>query len=397
VATALVHTYRVPTAGWSVTTATPIAAGWSVVTPVITGEIVSETMTFVIVTPPVFATITRYVTPSPTCGFAGTCCFVTVYAKVGATSRKSVPFVYIRVPVHAVAAVTHAVFDTVVWVQTMPTVPAIVNVYTTPGFIVNPARLHAYCVPLAVCVTTGAPQPAGRSVVAPVIVGDIVSVTVRSVTVAVPLLVTTILYVIADAATGTGGVWILSTEMFVTGGWTTFPTMLVNIFELVHADVPMTNAVFDIGSVAHTSPTRPAIVKVYTTPGFIVNPALVHRYCVPEPAIDVTAGTAHPAGWSEVAPMMAASTVSTIVSAVRVAVPLLVTTTRYVIASPTPGLAGDCCLSTVRFVVGGLTTCPIATDWTEGILQMVPAATSAVFDTCVAAHTSPTPPEIVNV
>jgi hypothetical protein len=234
------HTYRVPAPATDVTVGTPIAAGCCPAEPTTTGDTVSVTVMFSIVTPPVFATITLYVTASPTCGAAGTCCFVTVYAKVGATSRKSVSFVYCRDHAHGVDAVTHAVFETVVCTHTGPTIPEIVNVYVVPGFIPNPPhRLHAYCVPLAACVMTGAAHPAGRSVVTPVIVGEIVSVTVRQSTVAVPPFVTMIRYETGSPIPGDATLCCFKTFTTVVGGWTSAPTLFVNMFVLVHADVPI--------------------------------------------------------------------------------------------------------------------------------------------------------------
>jgi hypothetical protein len=158
----------------------------------------------------------------------------------------------------------------------------------------------------------------------------------------------------------------------------------------------MIYAVFDTGVTPHTSPTFPAIVNVYVTPGFIANPARLHKYCVPLARL-VTAGAAHPPGWSATTFTIDAETVSTTVRLVSVAAPAFVTTTRYVIASPTPGFAGTCCFTTDTFVTGGFTHPPTAFEKLSITAHAVPAITYAVFVTIVGAHTSPIRPVIVNV
>jgi hypothetical protein len=257
------HTYRVPANAWLVTTGAPIAAGWLAVAPTTTGDTVSVTIMFVTVTPPVFAMITRYVIPSPTCGLAGTCSFVTVKLKTGADTKKSFSFVYVRTAAHAVAPTTHAVLDTVVWMHTGPTIPVIVNVYTAPGAIIPAtARLHAYCVPLAVCVTTAAGNPAGWSPFDPVTTGEIVSVTLRLSTVAVPTFATMIRYVKRSPMPGAAGSCSFATVMPETGGATSEPTPFVNIRVVVQSETAQTNAVSDTPVDPQTSPVTPVIVNV---------------------------------------------------------------------------------------------------------------------------------------
>src|SRR5205814_971315 len=99
---------------------------------------------------------------------------------------------------------TNAVFETVVDAHTTPANPEIVNVYVTPGAIDTGTPVHANSVPPpATCVTTGVGNPAAYPV-APVTTGEIVSNTVKLVSVAVPLFVTTTLYVTGSPGSAVG-------------------------------------------------------------------------------------------------------------------------------------------------------------------------------------------------
>src|SRR5437762_2253977 len=92
---------------------------------------------------------------------AVTCCLATVTLVTGAASANAVTFDGSATAWHALAAATYAVFDTTVAAQTVPTVPVIVNVSAVFGAKMNPLRLHAKSVPLAVPVTLAAAQPPG--------------------------------------------------------------------------------------------------------------------------------------------------------------------------------------------------------------------------------------------
>ena len=73
-----------------------------------------------------------------------------------------------------------------------PPLGVIVKVYVVPGAMLIPVALHAYCVPDAVWVTTGATNTPGWLVAALTTTGETVSVTDSPVIVAVPVLATTI-------------------------------------------------------------------------------------------------------------------------------------------------------------------------------------------------------------
>jgi hypothetical protein len=81
--------------------------------------------------------------------------------------------------------------------------------------------------------------------------------------------------------------------------------------------------------------------------------------------------------------------VSITVNAVTVAVPTFVTTIEYVTGPPIPGVAGLCTFTAVRFVTTPGTTTPTALLYRFTCAHAIPPAAYAVFDTCVAAHTTP--------
>jgi len=156
--------------------------------------------------------------------------------------------------------------------------------------------------------------------------------------------------------------------------------------------------VFVTAVVAHTGPTIPVTVNVQTCPRPRLAVALpLQAYRVPDPATLVTTGVGNPLGSLAVALVTTGEIVSVTVRFVIVAVPVFTITTRYVTAPPIPGEAGTCCFDTVRFVTGAGTTTTAGFVIMTVVDAPFDAITNPVFDTAVAAHTTPTLPETVNV
>jgi hypothetical protein len=104
---------------------------------------------------------------------------------------------------------------------------------------------------------------------------------------------------------------------------------------------------------------------------------------------DVTDGAGNPLGPLPVALITTADSVSVTVNAVTVAVPVFVTTIEYVTGAPIPGDAGVWIFTTVSPVTTGGRSTPTALLNRFTCAHAIPPATYAVFDTCVAAHTTP--------
>jgi hypothetical protein len=111
----------------------------------------------------------------------------------------------------------------------------------------------------------------------------------------------------------------------------------------------------------------------------------------------VTTGVGNPLGSLAVALMTTPEIVSVTARDVSVIVPVFATTIRYVTAAPVPGAAGVCVFATVRAVVGAVTTTPTALVACTAVEHALAAYTNPVFETDVAAHTTPSWPLIVNV
>ena len=88
--------------------------------------------------------------------------------------------------------------------------------------------------------------------------------------------------------------------------------------------------------------------------------------------------------------------VSTTTTLPIVTAPALLTTIRYATPSPIPP-PPTCSFATTRLSSGASTVNPTAFVSSVVALQESAARTNAVFETAVAAHTSPTDPVIVNV
>jgi len=257
--------------------------------------------------------------------------------------------------------------------------------------------LHRYLVPPVTDATVGTPIAPGWSVVTPTNDADTVSVTVTFVRVAVPAFVTTIRYVNASPTPGLAGVWLFTTDTFITAGCTTLPTPFVNICVEVQTLFATTYAVSDTQVGTHTTPTLPVIVNVYDVAGYIVNPLRLHTYSVPVPATLVTTGAAHPAGWSPALPTTTGEIVSVTSMFSIVAPPVFVTTMRYVSNSPIPGVAGACCFTTEMFRIGAGRVNDVRFVYMYVAVHALDPNTYAVLLATVCTHTGPTTPVIVNV
>jgi hypothetical protein len=233
------------------------------------------------------------------------------------------------------------VFPTTVVAHTVPTVPdtVIVNVEAAPLIgSVNAGRLdHTYNVPApAACVTTGVPNPPGSSAVALSITGEIVSHNVRFVSVVPPVFVTTIRYFTGWPVTGEGTTGSFCTVYNSVGaGKVNVPAVAIIAVAVsgAHAVAADTNVVFPTVVAAHTTPATPEIVNVYATPGPIVTGTFVHPNSVPDTAC-VTTGVGKGTGPHPVALVTTGEIVSATDRFVIVALPVFVTTIRYVIAVP---------------------------------------------------------------
>jgi len=262
-----VHSYRVPDPATLVITGAAQPAGVTAADPTTTGEIVSTTVRFVIVAPPMFATVIAYVIAEPTVVPPVTC-FVTVKSITGAVSTKPVDGPDLStVVVHAPVPITYAVFDTAVSTHTTPTVPVIVNVHACPSPNVTALLDHPNSVPDVTPVTAGVGKPEGSDAVALVITGEIVSVTTRFVIVIVPVFATTTRYVTVAPVPGAAGVCVFTIDNPVTGAGTRIPARFVFHTVVPHGVVAMIKAVFDTPVFTHTTPIRPVIENVVLVPG----------------------------------------------------------------------------------------------------------------------------------
>src|SRR5207247_815686 len=114
-----------------------------------------------------------------------TASFCTVYARIGAGSVNvgAEALMNVADTAQIVPAETNAVLLTVVDAHTTPASPEIVNVYVMPGAIDTGTPVHANSVPPpATWLSTGVGKPVAYPV-APVTTGEIVSNTVKLVSV----------------------------------------------------------------------------------------------------------------------------------------------------------------------------------------------------------------------
>ena len=177
--------------------------------------------------------------------------------------------------------------------------------------------------------------------------------------------------------------------MFSTGAGTTNPDAVADSFTVEHTPVPVTYAVFDTAVAAHTTPTCPLIVNVNAFPKPRLVAALLHANTVPVPATLVTVGVGKPVGSLAVPLITTGEIVSVTVSAVSVASPVFVTTIAYVNAFPVPGVGVVWIFTTEIPVVTAGTKAPTALLFRVACAHAIPPVAYAVFDTCVAAHTTP--------
>ncbi len=321
-----------------VTTAAAHPAGVPAADPTTAGEIVSTTVRFSIVAPPVFVTAIEYVIGDPGHGLPVTV-FCTETDNTGAGTANPVPFVSRTVVVHAPLPATYAVFVTAVVPHTGPTTPVIVNVHDAPSpRFVAAVPLHTNRVPDPATLTTvGVGNPLGSLAVALVTTGEIVSTTTRFVIVIVPVFTTTTLYVTGPPIPGDAGACSFDTVRPVTGADSTTPTGLVTSTVVEPALDAITNPVFDTAVSTHTTPYWPEIVNVVVVPGRKLSPVPVHSNRVPLPTL-VTTAAGQPAGVTATDPTTTGEIVSSTVSAVIVAPPVFVTAIEYVTMDPGHGL-----------------------------------------------------------
>jgi hypothetical protein len=129
----LLHEYSVPLAVFA-TVATAHPTGLSDVLGVpTTGDIVSVTVSDVIVIVPLFVTTIRYVTGFPVTGEGCTCVFTIERFVTAGWITMPTGFVISTVVEHAVDATTYPVFEIVVAAHTTPICPLTVNVVVVPG------------------------------------------------------------------------------------------------------------------------------------------------------------------------------------------------------------------------------------------------------------------------
>src|SRR5687768_15958980 len=149
------------------------------------------------------------------------------------------------------------------------------------------------------------------------------------------------------------------------------------------------SAVLSTVAGAHTSPMFAFTTNCSVAPGENTKPVRVHSYRVPEVA-ETAVGTAQPAGSVVEVTNSSLATVSTIVSDVIVAAPVLVTSRVYVTGSPTPAapVGNDCALTiwTVSAGAENVSTAELLAA-SSTPLQSVSAAMNAVLPTSVATHT----------
>src|SRR5205823_527728 len=163
-----------------------------------------------------------------------------------------------------------------------------------------------------------------RSCTPPVTIADTVSVSVRLVSTADPLFVTTTRYVTTSPGLGLAGVCVLTTVMLGTGAATNVHTALVGWLVAWHAVFASTTPRLHTVVSTHTFPSTPVTVKVKLWPGTSkAAPLAVHTYRIP-PATATVNGGVKAAGCAVACPVTTDDTVSVTVTLVTVAAPVLV-------------------------------------------------------------------------
>jgi hypothetical protein len=180
--------------------------------------------------------------------------FCAVTVSTGAATTNPVTFVICTDVAHTPVPDTNPVFETEVEAHTIPTVPVTVNVKLLPNPRLAAALLHTNNVPPATELTVGVGYPLGSIAVPLMTTGEMVSVTIRFVIVAVPLFVTTIEYVTGAPMPGDAGVWILDTVRFVVSAGKSTPTAPLNRFTCEHTFPPVPYDVFETCVAAQTTP-----------------------------------------------------------------------------------------------------------------------------------------------